>query len=139
MDQRRKLCVIACSNNKYRCLAAVHSQWIYYGFSAARQCLEILKVFSSNLNRIALQEELKLASAYDVEFWERGSRADDSNSGLDPCFFPFVVTCLYIGAGFEQTRGCQRVHVEPWLMKYDEGDKNYDGEIARSQVDRKET
>lgn len=124
MGQCHQLFAIAHINGKYRCLAAVHHQWLW-GVPAAKQCLEILKIFSNSLNRVPLQEELKLASTYDAKFWERGKQIDHySDSGRVPRF-PFIMTCLYIGAGFEQTRGYQHtVEVEPWLMQYNEGFNN---------------
>ena len=123
MGQRHQLFVIACINGRYRCLAAVHHQWLF-GRNAAERCLEILKLLNSNLNRIALQEELKLAKTYSAEFWERGERIDYSDAGHVPRF-PFITTCLCIGAGFDQSCGYHRkVHVEPWLMGYNEGDNN---------------
>ena len=123
MGQRHQLFVIARINGKYRCLAAVHHQWLS-GISAARKCLEILKIFSNGLNRVALQEELKLASTYDVEFWESGLQPDDYDASI-VIRFPFVMTCLCIGAGFEQTRGYQhRVSIQSWQIKYDEEDNN---------------
>ena len=124
MGQRHQLFVIACINGKYRCLAAVHHQWLW-GISAAKQCLEILKIFSDSLNRIPLQEELKGASTYEAKFWERSDQTDLYTDANRVPRFPFIMTCLYIGAGFEQTRGYQySISVEPWLMQYNEGDNN---------------
>ena len=138
MGQKHQLFVIARINGKYRSLAAVHHQWLL-GFSAAKQCLELLKIFSNSLNRIAVQEELKLASTYDAKFWERGEQIDHySDAGRVPRF-PFIMTCLCIGAGFEQTRGYQHsVEVEPWLMQYDEG-SNDNGELESTKGSTKTT
>lgn len=87
-------------------------------------CLKILKIFSSSHNRVPLREELKLASTYNADFWERGSSTEHSDASHVPRF-PFILTCLCLGAGFDPTSGYQdRVSVEAWPLEYDQEHNN---------------
>ncbi|KAK7427011.1 hypothetical protein QQZ08_006438 [Neonectria magnoliae] len=75
-----------------------------------RTCLRLIAIFSEPSNRLALKQELAMA----VDFFENGRppgqvtfRLRDP-SILDedlPCPFPFITTCLFLGAGYQATTG----------------------------------
>ena len=123
MGQRHQLFVIARVAARYRCLAAVHHQWLY-GNTALRRCRDILKNFSDPRNRWALEEELQMAESFDDSFWHLG---EDQNLWRDDIQvpFPFVMTCLILGASFNAEDGYfHRVHIEPFHLPYNGGDNN---------------
>ena len=121
MGQRHQLFVIARINGKYRCLAAIHHQWLY-GHTALSRCLATLEMFQNEVNRVAVAEELKMASKIDESVWQR---PDTRSSNDFEVHFPFIMTCLSLGASFAVEDGYfHSVLVEPFHMAYDEGDNN---------------
>ena len=128
MGQRHQLFVIACINGNYRCLAAIHHQWLY-GKGALQQCLGTLRIFQAPVNRIPLQEELKMARSRDVMFWEDDQEEDEYHY-INEVHFPFIMTCLTIGASFNVPSGYfHEAQIEHFHMAYDEGDNN-NGELC---------
>ncbi|KAL9123949.1 MAG: hypothetical protein Q9217_006673 [Psora testacea] len=124
MGQRHQLFIIARINGKYRTLAAVHHQWLY-GHTALRRCLGTLQILQDEQNRVPLAEELKIASKRDEELW----KAPESRNIIE-VHFPFIMTCLILGASFSQREGYfHDVNIEPFHMSYDEGDNN-NGELT---------
>ncbi|KAL8831565.1 MAG: hypothetical protein Q9170_005234 [Blastenia crenularia] len=124
MGQRHQLFVIAKINGHYRQLCAIHHQWLY-GHTALRRCLDSLRIFQHPANRLPLQQELTHASNQHDDFWSPGEDGDSyrntKNSNIP---FPFVMTCLIIGASFHVDGYYHGVLVEPFYMKFDEGDNN---------------
>ncbi|KAH7317186.1 hypothetical protein B0I35DRAFT_512951 [Stachybotrys elegans] len=125
MGQRHQLFVIAKVGPYYRSLAAVHHQWLY-GFSALRQCCILLGIFSHPKNHGALQQELRSADEF---FREKGppprepQALDYNHAG--PCPFPFITTCLMVGASYAPTEDrVALVHEEPLGLGFDQGDNN---------------
>ena len=56
--------------------------------------------------------------------WKDGLETDTS-SYVKEVPFPFIMTCLNIGASFDAPEGYyHQVHVEDFHMAYDEGDNN---------------
>ena len=130
MGQRHQLFVIAKINGRYRNLCAIHHQWLY-GSIAVKQCLNILKTFGDGTNRTPIAEELVAASKYNEDFWIQST--DDEGKTKIP--FPFVTTCLIIGASFNIDGYTHSVIVEPFGMAYNQGDNN-DGEEPQVQIQR---
>ena len=121
MGQRHQLFVIARINGKYRSLAAVHNQWLY-GHTALRRCLSTLGIFQDSDNRVPIEAELTMASTKDEAFW---TRPEGNERWPIDVKFPFIMTCLILGASFGAEEGYHRaVHAEPFHMAYDEGDNN---------------
>lgn len=124
MGQRHQLFVIARINGRYRQLCAIHHQWLY-GHTALRRCLDLIKIFQHPANRLPLQQELTHASKQNEDFWSPGDTADSyritKNSNIP---FPFVMTCLITGSSFNVDGYYHGILVEPFYMKFDEGDNN---------------
>ncbi|VUC29121.1 unnamed protein product [Clonostachys rosea] len=124
MGQRHQLFAIAKVGEHYRSLAAVHHQWLY-GLSAVRQCALILQIFGHGENRLALQQELRLAEEYyrDKDAPQDPPKLSWAEGGI--CPFPFITTCLMMGTSFNQeTSHASVVHEEPFGMGFDQGDNN---------------
>ena len=118
MGQRHQLFVIAKIRGRYRSLCAIHHQWLY-GQTALRRCLDTLNIFGDPSNRMPLQEELLAASKKDEEFW---LAAEDEDEPYIP--FPFITTCLTLGASFNTSGYYHGTMLEPFTMAYNEGDNN---------------
>lgn len=128
MGQRHQLFVIARINGRYRQLCAIHHQWLY-GHTALRRCRDTLQIFGHAANRIPIQQELIAASKHDDDFWAapRGDRYGAKNSHIP---FPFIATCLVVGASFNADGYYHGVIMEPFHMAFDEGDNN-NGELLQ--------
>ena len=122
MGQRHQLFVIARVNGRYRTLCVIHHQWLY-GQTALKRCLGTLRIFADPANRIPLQQELIAAQRHDEDFWSNPKTLSSDETTHAP--FPFIATCLIIGASFDPNDGYQHnVSIEPFSMAYDEGDNN---------------
>ncbi|RMJ13810.1 hypothetical protein CDV36_006527 [Fusarium kuroshium] len=124
MGQRHQLFVIARVGKYYRSLAIIHHQWLY-GTAALRSCLRLLRIFSDPGNRLALKHELDLAAA----FFKNKPSPSEPDEARDveksTCPFPFITTCLAIGASYDPKTGqVQAIHELPYDMEYDQGDNN---------------
>ena len=129
MGQRHQIFIIANIAHRYRSLAAVHHQWLY-GSSALNRCRDILAIFSDPENHVPIKEEIKRAESHDEEFWEISEEEDIWVGDKDQMPFPFIATCLILGASFNEDTGyVHRVSLEPWKMAYDQGDNN-DGKLS---------
>ncbi|KAL5592420.1 hypothetical protein FOBRF1_013446 [Fusarium oxysporum] len=125
MGQRYQLFVIARVGNYYRPLAAIHHQWLY-GVSALRSCRRFLRISSDPSNRIALKHELHLAVDF---FQKRGPPPSDPSEYEDPertaCPFPFITTCLAVGAAYDFDLGrVDTIHELAFDTGFDQGDNN---------------
>ncbi|KAL8691725.1 MAG: hypothetical protein Q9218_003118 [Villophora microphyllina] len=121
MGQRHQLFVIAKTNGHYRLLCAIHHQWLY-GHTALRRCLDVVKHFSHPDNHLPLQQELIAASKFDDDFWVAPESNEDEKNNNIP--FPFIATCLIMGASFNVKGYYHHVQMEPFFMAYNEGDNN---------------
>lgn len=122
MGQRHQLLVIAKINGKYRTLCAIHHQWLY-GRTALSRCNGILKIFGDATNQRPIQQELRLASKKDEKLWV--ARPDEQETRKIGVPFPFIATCLSMGASFNLDDGYYHgVNIEPLHMQYDQGDNN---------------
>lgn len=122
MGQRHQLFVIAKINGKYRTLCAIHHQWLY-GHTALSRCHDILKIFGDAKNQTPIQQELRFASKKDENFWV--ATPDEQETRKIEVPFPFIATCLSLGASFNVDDGYYHgVRIEPFHMQYNEGDNN---------------
>ncbi|KAF4458745.1 hypothetical protein FALBO_14511 [Fusarium albosuccineum] len=127
MGQRHQLFVIARVGKYYRPLAAIHHQWLY-GVSALRSCRRIIRIFSDPSNQAVLQHELRLAADY---FRDKGPPPDEpfefeyEEADKTPCPFPFITTCLSVGAAYDFELGrIQTTHELAFGTGFDQGDNN---------------
>ena len=113
MGARPQIFVIARINQRYRCLAALHHHWLS-GEAVTARCLALLKIFQAEANRYAIQQELGAAKSYPAKAWDSGEKTFchlPVECGQDVAPFPFIATCLVIGASFDPGEGYQtRVH-----------------------------
>lgn len=121
MGQRHQLFVIAKINGRYLTLCAIHHQWLY-GHTALRRCLDTLNIFGDGINRMPIQQELKAASKKEDDFWTATREEYHTKNSHVP--FPFIATCLIMGASFDANGYFHSVLIEPCYMQYDEGDNN---------------
>ena len=97
------------------------SQWLY-GHTALRRCLGTLRIFQDPANRVPIEIELTKASENEEEIWKD---TEGRKEPEDEVHFPFVMTCLILGASIGVEDGYyHHVLVEPFNMAYDEGDNN---------------
>ena len=119
MGQRHQLFVIAKILGRYRSLAALHHQWLY-GLGAVKSCERIVRLFQDTSNRHLLEHELDYAKKLPREIWaEKVDRSDRLPK------FPFVTTCLVLGASLDVETGySSHVLLLPWNLEFDQGDNN---------------
>ncbi len=122
MGQGHQLFVIAKVNGRYRTLCAIHDSWLC-GLAAVRQCFGTLNIFGDPANRIPLEQELIAAQRHDESFWSFSKKKPSQKDIYVP--FPFIATCLIIGASFDPDRYHGDVHIERFSMAYNEGDNSY--------------
>lgn len=116
MNQRHQLFVIAKIANQYRGLAVFLHQYPY-GALALERCLRILTIFSAPENRLPIQQELTAARKLDEEFWTKRSFWGELKVP-----FPFITTCLLLGASFDVKAVYNSViDLRPFNMAFDEG------------------
>lgn len=132
MGQRHQLFVIAKINGRYRQLCAIHHQWLY-GHTALRRCQDIFHTLSHAVNRVPLQQELIAASKHDDNFWVAATSRDEYFEKNSHVPFPFVATCLIMGASFNVNGYFHGVSIEPFHMPFDGGDNN-NGKLQRSHA-----
>ena len=125
MGQRHQLFVIARVGKQYRSLAAVHHQWLY-GLKALDSASRLLRIFSDPANRLPIEQELHIAADY---FEDKGPPpswpAPYEEYDNTPCHFPFIATCLVVGAGYDFDRhSAEVVHVLSFDLGFDQGDNN---------------
>lgn len=135
MGQRHQFFIIAKMLGRYRRLAAVHHQWNYghtalRGVSGARMfvanalinltaCERLVQIFQEPHNTSLLKHEIAKAKTLRQEDW---------NVHLDwdaKPMFPFLTTCLVIGASVDLTGGkVSNASPLPWNMEFDRCDNN---------------
>ena len=74
-------------------------------------------------NRLPITQELIAAQRHDKSFWEYSNNEeyDKKNSHVP---FPFIATCLVLGASYDSSGYFHQTHIEPFYMPYDGGDNN---------------
>ena len=122
MGQRHQLFVIAKINSRYRNLYAAHHQWLY-GHTAIQRCLGTIEIFQDFANRTPLQTELKYAKDHDKSIWLEENEGYWDRNDYE-VKFPFIATCLTLGAAFALDGYFHNVRTEPFGMPYDCGDNN---------------
>ena len=82
--------------------------------------LRLIKIFQAPENRLALEQELLWGEKLCDECWN--AQGEDVT---EPGPFPFIATCVVIGAGWDPEDGYQHmVHIYPFNMFFDKGDNN---------------
>ncbi|KAL8988086.1 MAG: hypothetical protein Q9177_002782 [Variospora cf. flavescens] len=135
MGRRHQLFIIGNINGRYRQLCAIHAQ-VLYGEEVLERCVDILQILEHKTNRLAIQQELIAAANKSDDFWsaEALSGSVDSESNLEsecgiilsPVPFPFITTCLNIGASFSPDGNYHVLQIHPFNGAFDNGD-NEDG------------
>lgn len=100
MGSPHLLHVIAKINGRYRSLAVLYRHYDNRGEYAVQKCRRIIELFQEPRNRPLLLHELQLASSLPPEKWEATSEHDDERPA-----FPFVATCLLLGASVTPETG----------------------------------
>ncbi|RMD44855.1 hypothetical protein DV735_g446, partial [Chaetothyriales sp. CBS 134920] len=95
MGQRHQLFIVGNVNGRYRVLAAVHHQWLY-GSGPTKTCWRILQLLQHAANKILIAHELSYAKTRPDKWWDELQR--DKYWMDDPVQFPFITTCLVLGA-----------------------------------------
>ena len=74
-------------------------------------------------NRLPIKQELIAAQRHDKSFWEYPNNAeyDQKNSHVP---FPFIATCLVLGASYDPSGYFHQTHIESFYMPYNGGDNN---------------
>lgn len=112
MGSPHVLYVMAKINGRYRSLAALYRAYDNKGEYAVDKCRRIIAILQEPANRALLLHELQLASSLPPEKWEVRSEYPNERPA-----FPFVATCLLLGASVapETGKGYNATH-EPFNM-----------------------
>ncbi|KAI9715019.1 MAG: hypothetical protein M1812_006233 [Candelaria pacifica] len=122
MSEHHQLFVLARVKGRYRSLAAVDASW-FHGYTAVRQCHRVLNIFRAAENHIPLRHELESAAQLHDGIWN-----GECSWSPSKVYFPFVTTCLILGASFDPSEGyAEEVAVEPFNMTYDGAIHNDNG------------
>lgn len=103
---RHQYWVIARINGRYRTLAVVNVRNCG-DTDAIHGCWRLLQTFGSEKNRTLLCRDLEHAARQEPDWWESTTasteQADRSDKAADRWWepFPFVQTCLFLGAAFD--------------------------------------
>lgn len=123
MGRRHQLFIIGNINGRYRQLCAIHAQWLY-GEEVLERCVDILQILEHDTNRLAIQQELIAAANKSDDFWN--APAHDLGIVITPVLFPFITTCLNIGASFRPDGDFRGLQIHQFDGAFDSGD-NDDG------------
>ncbi|KAL8906639.1 MAG: hypothetical protein Q9207_001893 [Kuettlingeria erythrocarpa] len=118
MGRRHQLFVICRINCRYRQLCAIHNQWLW-GVEVLERCVYTLKIFQHPTNRLPIQQELIAAAKKNDEFWPAQVRENGDNNQVP---FPFITTCVSVGASFRPDGHFQSVR--PFYGAFDECDND---------------
>ncbi|KAL9018655.1 MAG: hypothetical protein Q9185_004066 [Variospora sp. 1 TL-2023] len=123
MGRRHQLFIIGNINGRYRQLCAIHAQ-VLYDEEVLERCVDILQILEHKTNRLAIQQELIAAANKSDDFWH----APEHGIGLviTPVLFPFITTCLNIGASFRPDGDYHGLQTHQYDGAFDSGD-NDDG------------
>lgn len=91
--------IVAKVGDRYRSFCSIQQYFIHV--TLAERCLRLIKIFEEPENRIPIEQELLLAHDKPEEFWT----ADPQCPACCPFPFPYLATCLILGASFEATDG----------------------------------
>ncbi|KAL8954929.1 MAG: hypothetical protein Q9193_007008, partial [Seirophora villosa] len=121
MGRRHQLFIIGKVNGRYRQICAIHNQWLY-GQEALERCVEIIYLLENPTNRMPIQQELIAAANKSEEFWPAQTRNLGEDSDEVP--FPFMTTCLNLGASFSPDGVDSGASVHPFYSDFDKGDND---------------
>ncbi len=121
--------VIARVGKYYRCLAAVHHDYLFDAM-AVTTCLRLISIFSDEANRLPLQLELALAANFykddgpppqttTVPDWSHWK-----SPNFRPARFPFIGTCLAVGAS---AGGFRPGFIHADNVRFEHEDMGFDG------------
>lgn len=91
--------IVAKVGDRYRCFCSIQQYFIHV--TIAERCLRLIKIFEEPENRIPIQQELHLAQDQPEEFWT----SEPQCPACCPFPFPYLATCLILGASFEASEG----------------------------------
>ena len=89
--QRHQLFIVAKVGERYRVLAALHHQWLY-GVSVVAQSAKVIRILQASHNQPSIRRELQQAARR----WSKDGKLEVDDK--QPAAFPFLTTCLFIGA-----------------------------------------
>ena len=95
MAQHQHIFLIAKIKGRYRALCSVQFQWPH-GFMAIKRCLSLLNIFEDLENRLPIEQELLWLSRLSEDILN--PRANHPHPYIP---FPFIYTCLTVGASFD--------------------------------------
>lgn len=91
--------IVAKAGDRYRTFCSIQQYFLHV--TLAERCLRLIKIFEEPENRIPIQQELLLAQDKPEEFWA----AEDQCQACCPFPFPYIATCLILGASFNPADG----------------------------------
>ncbi|MCJ1347542.1 hypothetical protein MMC31_005767 [Peltigera leucophlebia] len=91
--------IVAKVGDRYRSFCSIQQYFIHV--TLAERCLRLIKIFEEPENRIPIQQELLLAQDKPEEFWT----SEPQCPACCPFPFPYLATCLMLGASFEASEG----------------------------------
>lgn len=100
MGYRHQFWVVAQLEGRYRTLAVVSSMNCG-DTDAIHGCWRLLQIFGSHANRTLLRRDLEHAARQDQDWWESTRIPHEADDGEKLVPFPFVQTCLSLGASFD--------------------------------------
>ncbi|KAI4220121.1 MAG: hypothetical protein L6R40_008694 [Gallowayella cf. fulva] len=135
MGQRHQLFVIARINGRYRQLCIANHNWLY-GHTAIKRCHQIITIFQDPGNRLALEQELLVAKEKAQLIWPATSIEGDPEHDMDVHIrFPFIATCLTLGASFGVDEGYHHgVSIVPLHLHYIERGHSDDGKYGVQEM-----
>lgn len=91
--------IVAKVGERYRTFCSIQQYFLHV--TLAERCLRLIRIFEESHNRIPIQQELLLAQDKPEEFWAR----EDQCQACCPFPFPYLATCLILGASFNPSDG----------------------------------
>ncbi|KAF2501746.1 hypothetical protein BU16DRAFT_577823 [Lophium mytilinum] len=107
MGQEHPIFVIARVKLRYRVLAVAQYQ-LHDHYTAPQHCDLLYQIFSSPANRALLRHDLKHAATLNEETWNYKT---PQGGGVGPRPFPFILTCLVLGASCLPPHYANSAHV----------------------------
>ncbi|KAL8297322.1 hypothetical protein RB600_002353 [Gaeumannomyces tritici] len=106
----------------YRCFAVAEDLYLY-GTSVLNTCLRLVRIFSSPLNRVPLQQEIAFAREHYSH--EGAKQLEHQCAETKPVPFPFVAACLVFGVANNPDDGQSKfVDLQPMGHGFDQCSRN---------------
>ncbi|KAL8708997.1 MAG: hypothetical protein Q9220_006206 [cf. Caloplaca sp. 1 TL-2023] len=129
-----RMCLVGLSRSGWRnalfLFAAAASPTKVVGLNRVlERCRDLLKIFQDPTNRVPLRQEIIAAHNEEKALWPANKATTDETAYHHRIIhipFPFIATCLTLGAGLGPDGYDQGVSIEPFHMEFDQGD-NDDG------------